>query len=465
MIVAYNPAFPTARTDNLVVGQQSTEATPNYFMFFVNAADASQGSFRAGYPNGTSFQLANRGPNSFGVCDDCVISGAQSSVPFSKFITVSGANSLCGGQYNHVLSDQSVCCGGGGQSTIFNQINLTAPGAFIGGGAPVTVSGVAAGNVSGGDTTGPLAVEVSGQDAVNVSGFTHTIDGLGSFAIAGTGVNITAGGVNSGIIGGGTQTVSSATSAIGCGTSNTVSGPSSCVVGGDTNTNAGTACCIFGGQMNQIAVTASESCIPGGISNSVAGSSSFAMGNTNVITATGGASICLGQNATATLQNTFVWSDGTALTSPAAHAMAFCNVGGFNWWTNAGVSVGAQLAAGGSAWAAASDVRLKENLSVVDGNEARRAIIRDVDVYTYSLPGQSDGCRNYGPTAQQWHRAFPSAGKDPLRIDTMDLDGISLAAIKALDAQLTRLETIVYDRRRLQLRLPKMTTMIEATAA
>ena len=32
---------------------------------------------------------------------------------------------------------------------------------------------------------------------------------------------------------------------------------------------------------------------------------------------------------------------------------------------------------------------------------------------------------------QDWHMLFPSE-KDPLKIDTMDLDGIQLASIKAL---------------------------------
>jgi hypothetical protein len=41
--------------------------------------------------------------------------------------------------------------------------------------------------------------------------------------------------------------------------------------------------------------------------------------------------------------------------------------------------------------------------------------------------------------AQDWHAAFPSA-KDPLTIDTMDLDGVALAAIKGLAARVASLE-------------------------
>ena len=53
--------------------------------------------------------------------------------------------------------------------------------------------------------------------------------------------------------------------------------------------------------------------------------------------------------------------------------------------------------------------------------------------------------------AQDWHQAFPSE-KDPLKIDTMDLDGVALAAIKGLQAiikeqaeRLNELEEYVYN--------------------
>ena len=41
--------------------------------------------------------------------------------------------------------------------------------------------------------------------------------------------------------------------------------------------------------------------------------------------------------------------------------------------------------------------------------------------------------------AQDWHALFPSE-KDPLGIDTIDLDGISFAAIKALINRVLTLE-------------------------
>jgi hypothetical protein len=45
----------------------------------------------------------------------------------------------------------------------------------------------------------------------------------------------------------------------------------------------------------------------------------------------------------------------------------------------------------------------------------------------------------YGPVAQDWNAAFP-IDKDPLRIDTMDLHGVSLAAIQGLLARVEKLE-------------------------
>ncbi len=41
--------------------------------------------------------------------------------------------------------------------------------------------------------------------------------------------------------------------------------------------------------------------------------------------------------------------------------------------------------------------------------------------------------------AQDWHELFPSK-KDPLRIETLDLDGVTLSALKGLLKKVTELE-------------------------
>ena len=49
----------------------------------------------------------------------------------------------------------------------------------------------------------------------------------------------------------------------------------------------------------------------------------------------------------------------------------------------------------------------------------------------WNYKAQDAAIRHVGPTAQDFHAAF-GLGEDPLRISTIDADGIALAAVKAL---------------------------------
>jgi hypothetical protein len=49
----------------------------------------------------------------------------------------------------------------------------------------------------------------------------------------------------------------------------------------------------------------------------------------------------------------------------------------------------------------------------------------------WNYKAQAAGIRHVGPTAQDFHAAF-GLGEDPLRISTIDADGIALAAVQAL---------------------------------
>lgn len=67
------------------------------------------------------------------------------------------------------------------------------------------------------------------------------------------------------------------------------------------------------------------------------------------------------------------------------------------------------------------------------------ARVEQLPLYTYNYIGQDPAVVNRGPVAQEWHALFPS-GKDPLKIETMDLDGVALAAIQGLAARNRALE-------------------------
>jgi hypothetical protein len=62
------------------------------------------------------------------------------------------------------------------------------------------------------------------------------------------------------------------------------------------------------------------------------------------------------------------------------------------------------------------------------------ARIARMPVTEWSYRAQDDAIRHIGPTAQDFHAAF-GLGEDPLRIGTLDADGVALAGVKALEAR------------------------------
>ena len=109
-----------------------------------------------------------------------------------------------------------------------------------------------------------------------------------------------------------------------------------------------------------------------------------------------------------------------------------------NWGQSGAVistSTGAYLSTSG-VWTNTSDVNRKHRF--LDPPEDEILIrLRDVPVRTWSYRSDDDAVRHIGPTAQDFRRAF-GLGNDSLTIGTVDADGVSLAAIKALDARSER---------------------------
>jgi hypothetical protein len=54
-----------------------------------------------------------------------------------------------------------------------------------------------------------------------------------------------------------------------------------------------------------------------------------------------------------------------------------------------------------------------------------------MSIREWNYKAQDASIRHVGPTAQDFHAAF-GLGEDPLRISTIDADGIALAGVKAL---------------------------------
>ncbi|HEX3469418.1 MAG TPA: tail fiber domain-containing protein, partial [Candidatus Elarobacter sp.] len=200
------------------------------------------------------------------------------------------------------------------------------------------------------------------------------------------------------------------------------SGEGAYIAAGGYNTASGEGAVVDGG-FNQTA-SGGFATIPGGYKNAAAGTYSFAAGSYGSAQQTG----------------TFVWSDGsngnTPLTSTKAYQFLARAAGGFTLYTNAGATVGAQLAAGSGTWSSASDRNLKTDVVRID-DAAVLDKVAALPIERWSYKSER-GVRHVGPMAQDFYAAF-GVGEDDKHITSIDEDGVALAAIKALHAENARL--------------------------
>ena len=99
-----------------------------------------------------------------------------------------------------------------------------------------------------------------------------------------------------------------------------------------------------------------------------------------------------------------------------------------------GATAGVLLAPGGGSWSAVSDRDSKENVEPVDGRAILERLL-SMPLSTWNYKAQDDSIRHMGPMAQDFHAAFGLGVSDKL-IDTIDPDGVALAAIQGLNTEL-----------------------------
>ncbi|HEX8905908.1 MAG TPA: tail fiber domain-containing protein, partial [Longimicrobiaceae bacterium] len=154
-------------------------------------------------------------------------------------------------------------------------------------------------------------------------------------------------------------------------------------------------------------------------------------------------SVAIGQRASTNGHaGAIVLSDGSTTDSTQASANNQFTVraaGAVRLFTNATMTVGVQVNAGGSSWAVISDRNRKENFLGVDGEDILQRL-RLVPVTTWRYRDEVDRSTfHIGPMAQDWHRAFGFTSDDRT-INMSDFDGVNLAAIKALEARTAELQ-------------------------
>lgn len=104
----------------------------------------------------------------------------------------------------------------------------------------------------------------------------------------------------------------------------------------------------------------------------------------------------------------------------------------------AGGNVGCDLTVAVPTWTCASSRTLKENYAPVNGEDVLIRL-RSVPVTTWNMIGDDEEVKHLGPVAEDFYQAF-ALGLGPTAIGMGDIDGVNLAAAKALEARTVDLQ-------------------------
>ena len=335
------------------------------------------------------------------------------------------ANAVTDGTFGATIS-------GGGQSTPNDAASanrVTDDHGTVGGGAD---------NQAGdaiGTTSDARNATVGGGRGNSASGSSATVaGGLGNVA---SGSQTTVGGGQS-------NDATSTLAGVGAGFANDATGVASTIAGGQVNDATGFEAFLGGGQAN--AAGGARSVIGGGFTNVVTADGNFATiagGNNN--TAAGDFSFVAGRrgkNSNAAHNGVFLFADSTNadIASTGPNQFIARASGGFFLQDDSSLddqggflntSTGAHLTAGG-AWTDSSDANLKRGFErIAPRSVLARVAALPISSWSYT---SEPGVRHLGPTAQDFHRAF-GLGADDRHIASLDANGVSLAAIKALQAE------------------------------
>ena len=249
---------------------------------------------------------------------------------------------------------------------------------------------------------------------------------------------------------------------IGGGYGNSTDADFAFIGGGYTNTTNGEWSSIVGGYQNSIGPSATQAFIGGGYNNSITGrDSTIAGGANNVVSADH--SFAAGQSSKAPFSGDFVWSDFSSTSSGAAATGANQFLarasGGFYLYTSPNMTSGVKLSPGSGSWSNLSDRASKTDIVNVDPEHIMTKLA-SMPVSEWSYIAQGDRVRHLGPMAQDFYTAF-GLGEDDKHISTVDEEGVALAAVKALQVELSAKTHEVSDLRAQYAQLAKRVATLE----
>lgn len=257
------------------------------------------------------------------------------------------------------------------------------------------------------------------------TGYGTTASGPSSFA---TGYYNTASGYYSTAIGSGNT--ASASYSIVMGSNSSASASNAISIG--NNTSAGGS---FATAIGSVALAAGTYSTAIGSDATAGGIYGMAIGNS--VNASGSHSVALGNYcATSGKQGSFVIGDNSttsSLLSTADNEMSMRFNGGYRLFSNSSLTTGVYLLTGGGSWGSVSDIRRKENIEVID-NEKILTSIASIPVTNWNYKSQPATQRHIGPMAQDFYAAFHLDGiGNDTTINTLDIAGVNMAAIQALE--------------------------------
>lgn len=202
-------------------------------------------------------------------------------------------------------------------------------------------------------------------------------------------------------------------------------------------------------------------CASIGMNTTATGYGSTALGY--YTTASGAHSTALGNYAgTSGHAGSFSIGDNTGTSaaligSTADNQMSMRFDGGYRLYSNNAKTAGVTLASGGGSWTAVSDRRLKENFRTINAEDLLNKVAT-LPITNWNYKSQPASQRHIGPMAQDFYAAFHLDGEGAdTTINTMDISGVNMAAIQALEKRTAALKK---ENEELKARLQKLEALV-----
>jgi len=203
-----------------------------------------------------------------------------------------------------------------------------------------------------------------------------------------------------------------------------------------------------------------------GTSSTASGTMSTAIGN--YVTASGAFSTAIGNYvSTNAFDGSFVLGDNSTnnvLTASAIHQFTSRFNGGYRLYSGWTLTTGVLLSPGGGSWTSVSDRNLKENFRDIN-TEDILVKVGSLPLSNWNYKAQEKDVRHIGPMAQDFYAAFHLDGQSDTTINTLDIDGINMAAIQALKMRTDELKDAITELNELKAEVYAMKKDIEELKA